>query len=63
MLGEIMEFVGVRFQREPETRRFKRGNSKHFAADFEDEVVFPLHLLGGAGEGEAKLAELVDVHG
>ncbi len=59
-LGEIGEgFVGG-FEGEENGSGFERSNSKHFAADFENEIVTPLDLLGGVGKTEAEFANGLD---
>jgi len=40
----------------------ERGDGKHLAPDFEDQVVSPLHLFGGVGKREALLPDPLDAH-
>ena len=62
-LGEFGEIFRRDFEREANGSGDERGDGKHFAAHLEEEIVSPLDLLGGPGEGKADFAELVDVHG
>jgi hypothetical protein len=41
---------------------FEGGDGVHLASDFEDEVVFPLHLLGRVRETQTIFPEPFDVH-
>lgn len=59
---EFGELFGISFEREPDGRGNQGRDGKHFAGDFEDQVVFPLDLFRSAGEGKADFAQLVDVH-
>src|SRR4029453_5677053 len=43
--------------------RIGRGHGKHLPADFEDEVVAPLNLFGGARKAHAARTEPLEVHG
>ena len=61
-LGEFGEIFGRHFERKTNGRGDERSDSKHFAADLKEEVVAPLDLFSGAGEGQAYFAELLDVH-
>lgn len=59
-LGEFGEgFVGG-FEGEKNGSEFEWSDGEHLAADFEDEVVAPLNLLGGVGEAEAKFSNGFD---
>jgi hypothetical protein len=62
-LDQIGKFLRVGLQGEPDARRLQRNYHKHSAAHFEEQVVFPLNLLGDSGEGKAKFPQLVDIHG
>ena len=59
-LGEFGERFVVGFEGQKYTRRFEGRDGKHFAGDFEDEIVAPLDLLGGVGKGKAKLSNGFD---
>ena len=59
-LGEFGEgFLGG-FEGEKNGGRLKRSNRKHFAADFEDEIVAPLNLLRGVRKREAEFSDGFD---
>lgn len=61
-LGEFGKIFRRDFEREANGSGDERRDGKHLAAHLEEEIVSPLDLLGGAGEGKANFAELLDVH-
>jgi len=59
---QLMEcFRGALERQARETAVGKNGARENLAADLEAEIVAPWHVLDGAGEREAKLADPVDI--
>ena len=58
-LDEFGEGCRRRFQAQFNVARFEAGSSEHFHSDREDEVLFPLHVLGHVRLGGAKGAKLI----
>src|ERR1022692_3630296 len=59
-----LDQLGKCFRRALETkpRIVQTHDRKNLSADFETEIVAPLHVLGGLGKCQAKLANCVDIH-
>jgi len=61
-LDEFDEVFIAAFEGEAQWSGLERGSREHFAAYFEDEIVLPENLLGGAGQRKTEHADPLDVH-
>ncbi len=61
-LDELGEGFVTGLEGEADFSGYQRGDGKHLAADFEEQVVAPLDLLGYTGKGKTEFAKMIDVH-
>lgn len=52
LLDEFGELFAATLEREADFHRLERRDREHLAAHFEHQIVLPLDLLGGTGQGK-----------
>ena len=62
VFDELGEFLGRALERHLRLARGQAGDGEHLAADLEDQIGPPLHVLGGVRERQTVLAQRFEIH-